>query len=92
MGSSPRCKGVQGTAEGPTRDELGLVAGRYHSLVHGDPQAAQETLIALDDGSPGFTVSKDLDSPERADAVAFEATMYLVVLMARSAELFPEAT
>jgi hypothetical protein len=84
-------RGSPGGTDGPSR-ELGLVAGRYHSLVHGDPQAAQETLIALDDGSPGFTVGKDLDSPDRADAVAFEATMYLVVLMARSAELFPEAT
>jgi hypothetical protein len=85
-------RGSPANPHGPTREELGLVASRYHSLVHGDPQAAQETLIALDDGSPGFTVGKDLDSPERADAVAFEATMYLVVLMARSAELFPEST
>lgn len=71
-------------------DELKLVARRYHSLVHGDPAAASETLIALSDGTMGLTVAKDLTSPERADAVAFEATMYLVVLMVRSIEVFPQ--
>lgn len=81
--------GGSGDTGAISSDMGSLIARRFHSLVHGDPQAAQETLISLDDGSPGFTVGKDLDSPERADTVAFEATMYLIVLMAKSAQLFP---
>jgi len=69
-----------------------LLAVRYHSLVHGDPRAANEGAILLPDGSAGFTVSKDTDSPVRAAAVASEASAFLAILLARTAEVFPEAT
>jgi hypothetical protein len=37
-----------------------------------------------------YSVSKDLDSPEKADNLATHGAMYLIVLMARAAQIFPE--
>jgi hypothetical protein len=39
-----------------------------------------------------YSVSKDLDSPEKADNLATHGAMYLIVLTARAAQIFPEAT
>jgi hypothetical protein len=72
-------------------DALRALAGNYHSLIHGDPASAEATLIALADGGPGYTVGKDVSSPERADLVCLQASAYLAVLTVRTVELFPEA-
>jgi hypothetical protein len=37
-----------------------------------------------------YSVSKDLDSPEKAENLATHGAMYLIVLMARAAQIFPE--
>jgi hypothetical protein len=38
----------------------------------------------------GGSVSKDLGSPDKADNLATHGAMYLIVLMARAAQIFPE--
>jgi hypothetical protein len=75
----------------PPPDRPRLLADRFHSLVHGDPTAAGETLITRDDGRPGFMIGKDLNSPHRAEQVCAETCGYLLTMLARTAQLFPEA-
>lgn len=86
---------MRGTADvpgAPSDSDIATVARRYHELVHGGPSAASGVLIRLDDGAPAFTTGKDLHSLDKADAVCFEAAMMTVVLMARCAQVFPDAS
>lgn len=71
--------------------ELDTLINRNNSLVHGDPHAALHGTILLDDGSAGFTSSKDVDSPSRADAICKETFWRLAYLNLRSHELFGTA-
>ncbi|MCA1708234.1 MAG: hypothetical protein LC808_35135 [Actinobacteria bacterium] len=76
----------------PSETDVAKVIDRYNSLVHGDRAAALHGAVLLDCGSPGFTVSKDTGSPTRADEVCHETVCWLVVLMARCDQLFPDLT
>ena len=71
--------------------EAKTVAGYYNALVHGDPESAQKNIIFQEGSEATYSVSKDVDSPEKADNLATHGAMYLIVLMARAAEIFPEA-
>ena len=73
----------------PTEATIRQVLDEMNSLVHGDPVAALHGAVLMDDGRAGYTISKDVRSPNRADEVCFFATMMLVVLLARSTQLFP---
>jgi hypothetical protein len=85
-------RGPANAAGAPPPEDMAKVAMRYHELVHGGPSAASATLITLADGAPAFTTGKDVHSPDKADAVCFEAAMLTVVLMARCAQVFPGVT
>lgn len=61
----------------------------YNSLVHGDPRSALSTAILLDDGTAGYTTTKDLASPSRATKICNEAILYAMVLTLRCDRLFP---
>jgi uncharacterized protein (DUF433 family) len=65
------------------------VRNRYNGLVHGDPDAALHGAVLLADGSAGYTISKDLGSPQRADEICIETTAWLIVLLARCSQVFP---
>lgn len=71
--------------------EARKVANHYNALVHGDPVAAQANIVLGATGEPTHTVSKDLDSPDKADDLASHGAMYLIVLIARTAQIFPAA-
>ena len=76
-------------------DDAGLaeaktVANYYNALVHGDPLSAPENVVMHEGNEATFSVSKDVDSPERADNLAVHGAMYMIVLMARAAEIFPD--
>lgn len=73
----------------PSEDEIRRFLDGLNGLVHGDPAAALRGAILMDDGSAGFTIGKDVSSPNRADEVCFFTTMMLIVLLARSSQLFP---
>ncbi len=75
--------------QAPTEDELHKVVHRYNSLVHGDPSGALHGAILLPDGRAGYTIGKDLNSPNRADEVCFETVCWLVVLLGRCTQIFP---
>lgn len=66
------------------------VANHYNSLTHGDPASAQANLVIGLDGLPAYSVSKDLDSPDKAEDLAAQGAMYLIVLTARTLQVFPE--
>jgi len=87
MHSVSRVPGAGGPP--PTDDTIRQMLGEMNSLVHGDPAAALHGAVIMGDGTAGYTIGKDLDSPHRADEVCFFATMMLVVLHARSTQLFP---
>lgn len=72
--------------------EARTIASYYNALVHGDPLSAQENIVMQEGNEATYSVSKDLDSPEKADNLATHGAMYLIVLMARAAQIFPEAT
>jgi hypothetical protein len=65
------------------------VRNRYNGLVHGDPDAALHGAVLLADGSAGYTIGKDLGSPQRADEICIETTAWLIVLLARCSQVFP---
>lgn len=77
-------------ANGGAFDERRAVASLFNTLVHGGPDAARAVLIELPDGRAAFTSGKDLGSPRRAGDVSAQAAMYLVVLTARTMQIFPE--
>lgn len=79
-------------SDDPSLAEARTIAGYYNALVHGDPVSAQENIVIQGGNEATFSVSKDLDSPEKADNLATHGAMYLIVLMARAAQIFPEAT
>jgi len=76
----------------PSLAEARTIASYYNALVHGDPLSAQENIVMQEGNQATYSVSKDLDSPEKADNLATHGAMYLIVLMARAAQIFPEAT
>ena len=83
-------RAAEDTAEDDAFDQHRAIAALFNELVHGGPNAAHAALIALPDGRPAFTSSKDLGSPGRAANIAAQAASYLLVLTARTVQVFPE--
>jgi hypothetical protein len=75
----------------PAFAEARTISSYYNALVHGDPLSAQENIVTQEGREATYSVSKDLDSPEKADNLATHGAMYLIVLLARGAQIFPEA-
>lgn len=78
-----------GQAIEPMLEIFKQVVKTYNGLIHGDPVAASFSLSADADG-PVFLAAKDLVSPQRADALCFDAHLFLLLMMGRVMILFPE--
>jgi hypothetical protein len=63
----------------------------FNAIMHADPLGAQKQMTKLGDGRGGYTASKSLNDPERCDEICYQAAMYLIILMARACQIFPEA-
>lgn len=74
----------------PSLAEARMIASYYNARVQGNPLSAQENIVVREASEATYSVSKDLDSPEKADNLATHGAMYLIVLMARAAQIFPE--
>jgi hypothetical protein len=72
--------------------QLRAVINDFNSLVHGDPAAASAVEIVMSDGRLGYTLGRDLSSPQKVDMICFTSAMLLVVLLSRSAQLFPDVS
>lgn len=87
VAGAPTPVGVRHAAD---QVDVASIIARYNSLVHGDPAAAASSVVLLDCGSLGFPTGKDTTSPDRADDMCLESACWLVVLLARCAQVFPD--
>lgn len=67
-------------------DQLASAISRYNGLVHGDPAAAQQSLAQGPEGI-GY-VERDYLTPARANSIALETTVAVVVLIVQAREIF----
>ena len=91
MGLPPTPDSPLSTPDAPSGDDIRAMLDRYNGLVHGDPASAYSTAVLLADGRPGHAIGKDLSSPQRANQICGETLAWVVVLMARCAQIFPAA-
>ena len=87
-----RLKTVMGADE-PMPDDVseafkGLISD-FNGMIHGDPNSAHQSAILLPSGDPGYTVTKDLGSPARADEICAIASTFAMALTVRAREIFP---
>jgi hypothetical protein len=61
---------------------------KYNSLVHGDPFAAQQSLIHLPDSSIRYTSDRDYATPGRANIIALETAISVVFLIVAIDRIF----
>jgi hypothetical protein len=78
---------MSGNADSETRK---LIRRLHNSAVHGDPDSVLNSLTTLTDGTAGYSSSKILVNPELCDQICFEASCYLIVIMGRMVEIFPD--
>lgn len=71
-----------------TVNDVDELVDHLNSLVHGDPHSALAGAIVRDDGSPGYSVGKDVGSPGRADLIAEEVYWRLSYLHVRTNQVF----
>jgi len=72
------------------QSDIGAVfVDRFNSMVHGDPASAERNLGVTFSGEVGYLSSKNLCSPEKCDEICSYASMFLVVLLSRAAQIFP---
>jgi hypothetical protein len=57
--------GLPTDSSGVALKEARTVANHHNALVHGDPISAQENIVMVEGGELAYSVSKDLDSPEK---------------------------
>lgn len=62
----------------------------FNAIVHADPEGSRGQSIQLKHGRRGYTASKTLQDIEKCDVICFQALLYLIILMARAAQTFPE--
>jgi len=67
------------------------ITQRFNALIHADPMGARRQASKSRDGRFGYTASKSLDDAGRCDDICFQCVSYLVILMARTVEIFPDA-
>ena len=68
---------------------IGQLVQRFHVIVHANPAGASRNLVKHSSGLYGFSASKILNNPEKANDIAFYATMFLSVLFWRTSQIFP---
>jgi hypothetical protein len=81
--------------QGNTRDDEDIakqITDHFNSIIHADPIGARTQAITTSNGRPGYTSSKTLRDVEKCDEICIQATMYLIILLARATQIFPEAT
>ncbi len=66
------------------------VTRQLNSIVHGDPDSAQFSLVRMGRGGVGHGVSKNLDDPNLCDKVCMEAAAWLSVLLGMMQAVFPD--
>lgn len=78
-------------ASQPLIDGLASAVSSYNSLVHGDPAAAQQSLMHGAEGIE-YVVERDYMTPARANNIALETTIAVVFLLVKAREIFELGT
>jgi hypothetical protein len=87
-----RMQAMHPRADSPQLElQLRQIINDFNSLVHGDPASAAAVEVPMPDGRVGYTLSRDVQSPDKVDTICFTSAMMLVILLGRSVQLFPEA-
>jgi hypothetical protein len=68
-------------------DRLAAAVSGYNGLVHGDPAAAQQSLMMTREGT-GYTLGRDYQTPGRAASIAAETGVAVAFLIARTTAVF----
>jgi hypothetical protein len=65
------------------------VCDTFNHIVHGDPNCSSFNMVELKDGVIGYSVGKNITSPEMCDDICFQSYCYLIVLSGMMAKYFP---
>ena len=68
-------------------DDIVSAVSAYNSLVHGDPAAAQQSLMQ-GTGGIEYVVERDNLTPQRANSIALETTVAVVFLIVKARKIF----
>ncbi|MEV0169026.1 DUF5677 domain-containing protein [Nonomuraea fuscirosea] len=63
---------------------------KYNSLIHGDPDAAQQSMIELSGHGGSYTLDRDYVTPGRAGGIALETAISVVFLIVLIDDIFPQ--
>lgn len=67
-----------------------MVRDTFNSIVHGGPNCSPFNMIDLESGAIGYSVSKNIKSPDKCDDICFQSYCYLIVLMGMMIKYFPD--
>lgn len=68
-------------------DRLSEAVSSYNAMVHGDPEAAQQSLTYAPDGVE-YVTDRDYRAPGRAAGIAVETGVAVAILIARTKDIF----
>jgi hypothetical protein len=80
---------VEGTTQ-EKEDMARHITQHFNAIVHADPLGARRQATRMGNGLAGYSASKSLSDISKCDEICFQATMYLIVLTGRAAQVFPE--
>lgn len=72
-------------------DQLSQGVSAYNSMVHGDPEAARQSLTYAGDGI-AYTADRDFAAPGRAASIAVETGVVVAILTAKAELIFSPLT
>ncbi len=67
--------------------QLTAAISAYNGMIHGDPTAAQQSLVQMEQGI-AYVTDRDYLSPARANSIAVEAGVAVAFLIARTQIIF----
>lgn len=82
-----RLAAVMPGAPGVLADRFSEAVSSYNAMVHGDPEAAQQSLTYVAEGI-GYVTDRDYGAPRRAAVIALETGVAVAILIARTESIF----
>jgi len=71
-------------------DSFAAAVTKYNSLIHGDPLAAQQSLLQVSEHEHAYALDRDYATPARAHHIAFETALIIVFLIVEIDAIFPD--
>jgi hypothetical protein len=67
-----------------------VIVDHFNAIVHADPSGSYRNLGTDKEGRTGFASGPNRNSPDACDNIRFQCSMYLVTLLTRTVQIFPE--